>query len=124
MCLWLWVYFSISRSLEEFDAAVATHGKELEKDLLIKHHLGILYDQLLESNLLKIIQVCYTTSMCTNDMGIKIVTAFICLYRSTLLRSLRGMPNDDRPFPCDVTALTISDSRNLDAMFCTLFHRC
>ncbi|CAN0099918.1 unnamed protein product, partial [Ectocarpus sp. 12 AP-2014] len=28
----------------------------LEKDLLIRHHLGILYDQLLESNLLKIIQ--------------------------------------------------------------------
>lgn len=45
------------RSLEEFDAAVSVHGKTLEKDLLIKHHLGILYDQLLESNLLKIIQV-------------------------------------------------------------------
>ena len=49
---------SLSRSLEEFDAAVSVHGKTLEKDLLIKHHLGILYDQLLESNLLKIIQVC------------------------------------------------------------------
>lgn len=45
------------RSLEEFDAAVSVHGKALEKDLLIKHHLGILYDQLLESNLTKIIQV-------------------------------------------------------------------
>lgn len=45
------------RSLEEYDAAVSVHGKTLEKDLLIKHHLGILYDQLLESNLLKIIQV-------------------------------------------------------------------
>ena len=50
------VYFAI-RSLEEFDAAVSVHGKTLEEDLLIKHHLGILYDQLLESNLLKIIQV-------------------------------------------------------------------
>lgn len=48
----------LTRSLEEFDAAVSVHGKTLEKDLLIKHHLGILYDQLLESNLLKIIQVC------------------------------------------------------------------
>lgn len=47
-----------SRSLEDFDAAVRVHGKTLEKDLLIKHHLGILHDQLLESNLLKIIQVC------------------------------------------------------------------
>ncbi|CAM9100812.1 unnamed protein product [Pylaiella littoralis] len=45
-----------NRSLQEFDAAVAVHGKTLEKDLLIKHHLGILYEQLLESNLLKIIQ--------------------------------------------------------------------
>lgn len=45
------------RSLEEFDTAVSVHGKTLEKDLLIKHHLGMLYEQLLESNLLKIIQV-------------------------------------------------------------------
>lgn len=36
---------------------MSVHGKTLEKDLLIKHHLQILYDQLLESNLLKIIQV-------------------------------------------------------------------
>lgn len=49
--------FAQLRSLEEFDAAVSVYGKTLEKDLLIKHHLGILYDQLLESNLLKIIQV-------------------------------------------------------------------
>ncbi|CAM9786955.1 unnamed protein product, partial [Choristocarpus tenellus] len=45
-----------NRSLEEFDAAVSKHGHTLEKDLLIKHHLDILYNQLLESNLLKIIQ--------------------------------------------------------------------
>lgn len=51
------IKYGVFRSLEEFDAAVKVHGKTLEKDLLIKHHLGILYDQLLESNLLKIIQV-------------------------------------------------------------------
>ncbi|CAN0222816.1 unnamed protein product, partial [Discosporangium mesarthrocarpum] len=44
------------RSLEGFDAVVGKHRVTLERDLLIKHHLGILYDQLLESNLLKIIQ--------------------------------------------------------------------
>lgn len=47
----------VVRSLEDFDSVVKLHGKTLQKDLLIKHHLGLLHDQLLESNLLKIIQV-------------------------------------------------------------------
>jgi PCI domain len=44
------------RSLKEFDAAVAKHGTRLAADILIQHHLDILYDQLLESNLMKIIE--------------------------------------------------------------------
>lgn len=65
------------RSLEEFDAAVAVHGKTLEKDLLIKHHLGILYDQLLESNLLKIIQVLLASQTHTNTSWCTIMFCFI-----------------------------------------------
>jgi 26S proteasome regulatory subunit N6 len=45
-----------NRSLKEFDAAVAKHGTSLAADILIQHHLDILYDQLLESNLMKIIE--------------------------------------------------------------------
>ncbi len=44
------------RSLEEFDAAVLRRQKLLEMDPLIKHHLDHLYNQLLESNLAKIIE--------------------------------------------------------------------
>ncbi len=44
------------RSLEAFDAAVLRHQKLLEIDPLIKHHLDHLYNQLLESNLAKIIE--------------------------------------------------------------------
>lgn len=43
------------KSLEEFETAVNTHSAELRTDELISHHLEILYDQMLEGNLLKII---------------------------------------------------------------------
>lgn len=49
---------------------MSVHGKTLEKDLLIKHHLQILYDQLLESNLLKIIQVPTSTENVPFVVGI------------------------------------------------------
>ncbi|CAM9509707.1 unnamed protein product [Phaeothamnion confervicola] len=45
-----------NRSLGEYDAAVAARRALLDKDLLIKHHLGALYEQLLEANLAKIIE--------------------------------------------------------------------
>lgn len=43
------------KSLEDFEAAVEEHAVELKSDELISHHLEILYDQMLEGNLLKII---------------------------------------------------------------------
>ncbi|CAM9758593.1 unnamed protein product [Chrysoparadoxa australica] len=45
-----------NRSLDEFEKVLASHGAQLDSDSLIKHHLGVLYDQLLESNLMKIIE--------------------------------------------------------------------
>jgi len=45
-----------SRSLEEFDETHAVHEAELSTDLLIKHHLHILYEQMLEANLTKIVE--------------------------------------------------------------------
>ena len=39
------------RSLEDFDKARSEYGPQLTADLLIKHHIHIVYDQLLESNL-------------------------------------------------------------------------
>jgi len=44
------------RSLEEFDAASEKHSTQLRSDVLVSHHLGLLYEKLLEDNLLKIIE--------------------------------------------------------------------
>jgi len=44
------------RSLKEFEETTEKYKHELQDDLLIKHHLGILNEQLLESNLIRIIE--------------------------------------------------------------------
>lgn len=44
------------RSLEQFEATTTKYAPQLVEDPLIKNHLGKLYEQLLESNLIKIIQ--------------------------------------------------------------------
>jgi len=44
------------RSLKDFEATLQTYTTELQNDLLIKHHLHILNNQLLESNLIRIIE--------------------------------------------------------------------
>jgi len=43
------------RSLDDFKAAVSKYASSLQEDVLISRHLDILYDQMMESNLLKII---------------------------------------------------------------------
>ena len=47
---------AMSRSLKEFQAVLVKYHDELQSDLLIKHHLHILQEQLLESNLIRIIE--------------------------------------------------------------------
>mmetsp|Transcript_32142 Transcript_32142/g.48521 ORF Transcript_32142/g.48521 Transcript_32142/m.48521 type:complete len:474 (-) Transcript_32142:57-1478(-) len=44
------------RSLKEFESVIDKFSHELQDDLLIKHHLYILKEQLLESNLIRIIE--------------------------------------------------------------------
>jgi len=44
------------RSLKEFEETTQKYAKELQDDILIKHHLHILHQQLLESNLIRIIE--------------------------------------------------------------------
>jgi len=44
------------RSLKQFDETKNKYMKELQDDLVIKHHLHILQEQLLESNLIRIIE--------------------------------------------------------------------
>lgn len=44
------------RSLKDFEAVLVKYDHELQDDLLIKHHLHILQEQLLESNLIRIIE--------------------------------------------------------------------
>lgn len=44
------------RSLHEFEATLESHKEELQSDLLIKHHLHLLKEQILESNLIRIVE--------------------------------------------------------------------
>mmetsp|Transcript_13396 Transcript_13396/g.29093 ORF Transcript_13396/g.29093 Transcript_13396/m.29093 type:complete len:479 (+) Transcript_13396:66-1502(+) len=44
------------RSLKGYEAVLVKYPHELQDDLLIKHHLGTLQEQLLESNLIRIIE--------------------------------------------------------------------
>ena len=44
------------RSLKEFESVIEQYTEQLQEDVLIKHHLGILSEQLLESNLIRIIE--------------------------------------------------------------------
>jgi len=44
------------RSLKEYEAVLLKYPHELQDDLLIKHHLSTLQEQLLESNLIRIIE--------------------------------------------------------------------
>jgi len=45
-----------SRSLKEYEAVTEAYQHELQDDILIKHHLKFLHEQLLESNLIRIIE--------------------------------------------------------------------
>mmetsp|Transcript_32959 Transcript_32959/g.102184 ORF Transcript_32959/g.102184 Transcript_32959/m.102184 type:complete len:450 (+) Transcript_32959:504-1853(+) len=45
-----------ARSLAAFETCAATYGPQLQGDLLIKHHLDLLYDRILETNLARIIE--------------------------------------------------------------------
>lgn len=44
------------RSLQEFESILQSHTAELQSDLLIKHHLHLLKEQILESNLIRIVE--------------------------------------------------------------------
>lgn len=44
------------RSLKEYEAVTVAYAHELQDDILIKHHLDFLHEQLLESNLIRIVE--------------------------------------------------------------------
>lgn len=45
-----------SRSLKQYESTIETYSHELSEDLLIQHHLKFLHEQLLESNLIRIVE--------------------------------------------------------------------
>lgn len=47
---------SHKRSLADFQQALKEYRKELEEDVIVKAHLGTLYDTMLEQNLCRIIE--------------------------------------------------------------------
>lgn len=44
------------RSLEDFEATTARHSDQLNQDSIISHHLGSLYDMLLQENIVRVIE--------------------------------------------------------------------
>jgi 26S proteasome regulatory subunit N6 len=55
-----------------------THSAELKSDELISHHLDILYDQMLEGNLLKIIHPFSCVEISHVAKLIKMPEAMVC----------------------------------------------
>lgn len=47
---------SHKRSLADFQTALKDYNEELEDDVIVKAHLGTLYDTMLEQNLCRIIE--------------------------------------------------------------------
>ena len=47
---------SEKRSLADFQQTLKDYKKELEEDVIVKAHLGTLYDTMLEQNLCRIIE--------------------------------------------------------------------
>lgn len=47
---------SNKRSLADFQAALVNYKNELENDVIVKAHIGTLYDTMLEQNLCRIIE--------------------------------------------------------------------
>lgn len=47
---------SHKRSLADFQAAVKQYRQELEEDVIVRAHLGSLYDSMLEQNLCRIVE--------------------------------------------------------------------
>lgn len=62
------------RSLHEFEQALNTYGPELKLDAIIKYHFNALYDNLLEQNLLKIIELysCVELSHIAQTLGLEL----------------------------------------------------
>lgn len=63
-----------NRSLHEFEQALTTYGSELKLDAIIKYHFNSLYDNLLEQNLLKIIELysCVELSHISRTLGLEL----------------------------------------------------
>lgn len=63
-----------NRSLHEFEQALTTYGSELKLDATIKYHFNALYDNLLEQNLLKIIELysCVELAHIASTLGLEL----------------------------------------------------
>lgn len=55
---------SHKRSLADFQATLEEYTKELENDVIVKAHLGTLYDTMLEQNLCRIIEPYSRVEVC------------------------------------------------------------
>lgn len=81
------------RSLKEFESVTTMYPQELQEDLLIRHHLHILQEQLLESNLIRIIEPysCVEISHVANLMEMPLLTVEKKLSQMILDGKLNGI---------------------------------
>lgn len=81
------------RSLKEFESVTTMYPHELQEDLLIRHHLHILQEQLLESNLIRIIEPysCVEISHVANLMEMPLLTVEKKLSQMILDGKLNGI---------------------------------
>lgn len=56
---------SHKRSLADFQEALKDYKKELSEDVIVKAHLGTLYDTMLEQNLCRIIEPYSRVQVCS-----------------------------------------------------------
>lgn len=81
------------RSLKEFEEVTTSYPQELQEDLLIRHHLHILQEQLLESNLIRIIEPysCVEIAHISNLMEMPLATVEKKLSQMILDGKFRGI---------------------------------
>ena len=121
------------RSLEAFEACTAKYGSILGADLLIKHHLDMLYDKILETNLAKIIEAfsCVEIARVAELIQLPVARVEKKLAQMVLDRKLEGVLDQgagrlilhETPASDPTYGASLDVIKNMAAVVESLFHR-
>lgn len=124
-----------NRSVQELEAAVAKYPTELQEDRLIQNHMGLLKEQLLESNILRILQPysCVEIAHVAELMELPVAETERKLSQMILDEKLNGILDQscgqlhvlEEPDTASAEALGqgLQIVQNLDAVVTSLFER-